>query len=189
MTGKMLTATSSGNAYGAAVSLTNHTGRDIQWAVTDNGNGCYVLWSKVNGYTLTVKNSRLANLNEVYLYPQLGFGSEWELSDTFSVSLETQLYLDAPDMILPMGLKEIEEEAFVEMTASVVICPDDLQSIGARAFANCPELRQIYIPESCVTIDVSAFEDCRVDFTIYGIAGSAAEQFANEYGYTFVALE
>lgn len=89
-----------------------------------------------------------------------------------------------PDMILPSNMAILEEEAFAGISAVVVICPDELQQIDARAFADCRSLRMIYIPETTSVIASDAFENCR-NLTIYGKKGSRAESYAGEKGFLF----
>ncbi|MBQ8088100.1 MAG: RICIN domain-containing protein [Clostridia bacterium] len=93
--------------------------------------------------------------------------------------------MGAPDFILPKAMKRIEEEAFMGVGASVIQCPEGLSRIGVRAFANCPKLRQIYIPESCTYIDKSAFDGCSATLTIFGKGDSIAEMYARAYGINF----
>ncbi|MBQ8973022.1 MAG: Ig-like domain-containing protein, partial [Clostridia bacterium] len=93
--------------------------------------------------------------------------------------------MDSPDFILPKAMKRIEEEAFMGVGASVIQCPEGLTRIGVRAFANCPKLRQIYIPESCTYIDKSAFDGCSATLTIFGKGDSIAEMYARAYGINF----
>ena len=62
--------------------------------------------------------------------------------------------------------------------------PDSVTTIGAYAFESCVAMSEIYIPPTVVRIDETAFDRCK-DLTILGAAGSAAEQFAKEQGFTF----
>ena len=96
--------------------------------------------------------------------------------------------LPAPDLILPAFLKIIEEEAFAGGAFVYVKLPEGTESIHARAFADCPNLKYIYIPESTTTIDPMAFENV-VELTILGKAGSVAESFASSLGYSFIEKE
>ena len=90
-----------------------------------------------------------------------------------------------PDMILPSSLKTIEAEAFQGGTFKYVVLPESAVSIEKRAFAECQNLKDIYIPEEMMTIASDAFEG--VDgLTIHGKNGSYAEYFAQKYGYGFV---
>ena len=90
-----------------------------------------------------------------------------------------------PDFELPQALKAIAPEAFTGLAMRIVLCPDGLETIGARAFAGCEALRQIYIPASVAEIAADAFADCSRFLVIYGEEGSAAERFADENGYAF----
>ena len=75
-----------------------------------------------------------------------------------------------------------------------VILPHNLTNVGAFAFAST-SLREIEIPASVTTIGYGAFgyfydeqagEDVPVDgFEIYGYSGTAAETYADTYGFTF----
>lgn len=99
-------------------------------------------------------------------------------SITFAASMDT------PDFTVPAIVTEIDDEAFEGISASVVTMSDSVTSIGSRAFAECPNLRQIYIPAE-TTIANDAFEDVS-GLTIFGTAGSPAETFAAAHsGITF----
>lgn len=59
-----------------------------------------------------------------------------------------------------------------------------LKTIGEYAFANQYALKSIEIPASVTAIDANAFESSSLK-QINGVAGSYAETFAKENGYTF----
>ena len=82
-----------------------------------------------------------------------------------------------PDFFMPASLKEIGEEAFAGSACVFPFIPSGTEKIGPRAFANCPNLTFIAIPESVTSIDSTAFAN-DTDVTIFGIAGSYAESFA-----------
>ena len=93
-----------------------------------------------------------------------------------------------PDFVLPAALTTIDAEAFAGGAFSYVKLSDKTTSIGARAFADCPKLRYVYIPETTTGIAGDAFSG--VDgLTILGKSGSYAEFFALRNGYAFVAAE
>lgn len=94
--------------------------------------------------------------------------------------------MDDPDLTLPEGTTVIEEEAFEGSNFQVVKLPSTVTSIEARAFADCPNLRQIEIPAGAQIAD-TAFEGVE-GLTIFGWAGSPAETFAAAHGYTFVNI-
>ena len=78
-----------------------------------------------------------------------------------------------------------------------VVFPDSVRSIDYHAFMDCPNLTAVTIPESVSWIEDNAFgyrygyEDyAKVNgFTIRGYAGTEAERYAEENGFTFVAIE
>ena len=92
--------------------------------------------------------------------------------------------LPAPDLILPASLKTIGEEAFSGGAFAYVKLPEKTETIKARAFANCPNLKYIYIPESTTTIDPTAFDNVS-GLTILGKTGSSAEDYADANGFAF----
>jgi len=65
--------------------------------------------------------------------------------------------------------------------------PETTTTIRDYAFANCDNLRHIYIPEETTTISPNAFDNLPNTLTIHGRSGSYAESYAAENGFTFVA--
>ncbi len=96
--------------------------------------------------------------------------------------------LATPDFVIPSGTLGIESEAFAGIGATVVYIPDGCGSIGATAFRDCSNLRQIRIPAGCA-IGVDAFAG---DFglKVFGYRGSSAETYCREHLYcSFVPLD
>lgn len=88
------------------------------------------------------------------------------------------------------GLKEIANASFGESGLMEIELNEGLEIIGPIAFANCTNLKEIYIPESVTDIQNTAFYgEYPEDFVIRGKAGSVAETYANEQGYKFEAVE
>ena len=67
---------------------------------------------------------------------------------------------------------------------SIVKLSDDTGVIGPFAFANCPKLAYILIPNAAAVIDENAFGSLR-NLTIIGKSGSTAEAYAAAHGYIF----
>ena len=92
------------------------------------------------------------------------------------------------EIAIPEHVKMIEESAFQGCTglASVEL-PEGLTSIGNYAFKECSGISTFTIPASVTYIGYDAFEECG-DVTIKGYTGSAAENYAKEYGYQFESI-
>lgn len=59
---------------------------------------------------------------------------------------------------LPAALLQIDAEAFRYSIMDAVIVPEKAESIGSKAFADCDDLRIIYMPDSIVQIAEDAFD-------------------------------
>ena len=87
---------------------------------------------------------------------------------------------------LPKSLKTINGEAFRGGVFRYAKAGDALRTVGAYAFAECPNLSYVYLPSAVETIDAHAFADS-TGVTIIGERGSAAETFARANGIPFAA--
>ena len=65
---------------------------------------------------------------------------------------------DMKVLYLPVGLEEIEEEAFADGTFTAVIIPDGCKTIRTGAFAGCVDLIYVQVPEG-TDIEDGAFEE------------------------------
>ena len=86
---------------------------------------------------------------------------------------------------IPEGVTDIPENAFSYCTTlAEVKLPSTLKTIAKWGF-EATALTSIDIPESVTAIDAHAFESASLLKQINGVAGSYAETFAKENGYTF----
>ena len=101
---------------------------------------------------------------------------------------------------IPSGVKKIGNRIFGECTSlTTVEIPDSVVEIGPDAFITCSSLLSVNIPKTVISIGKRAFgyETSMLnmagspiaDFTIAGYAGTEAERYANENGFTFIALD
>ena len=100
---------------------------------------------------------------------------------------------------IPSSVTSIGYEAFYGCASlTSVTIPDGVTSIGNYAFKNCTSLTSVTIPASVASIGEEAFGyaynaewelEKIPDFTISGYKGTAAEQYANDNGFTFIALQ
>ena len=89
------------------------------------------------------------------------------------------------ELKLPAGLKKIDAEAFLNVSAQVAIVPDGCESIGARAFSGSTSLSMIEIPASVTFIAPDAFDSC-TNVVIRTTPGSYASRYAAEHGLNCV---
>ena len=101
--------------------------------------------------------------------------------NVFSGDMKTAFF-ELPSTLLTVGKK-----AFAgEKELSRLVLPDSVTAINDQAFQNCTNLTDIWIGENVTTISSNAFDGCSTDtLVIHGIAGSHAQSFAQEKGFTF----
>ena len=88
-----------------------------------------------------------------------------------------------------IGLTAIPDSAFRQIPAlTKVILPRFATTVAANAFAEDTKLREVTIPSTVTSIQTNSFS-YPTKLTIYGIAGSYAEQHAKERKMTFVAVD
>ena len=97
------------------------------------------------------------------------------------------LITPTPDIFLPASLKILSEDAFSGGAFRYVKLSEQTEYVGPFAFANCPNLRYIYIPNETTTIDSNAFGDIQ-ELVIFGKAGSTADDFAYDHDFTFIPI-
>ncbi len=99
---------------------------------------------------------------------------------------------------IPAGVTQILQSAFSGCAGlTSVKFPESLKGIGWCAFLNCPKLTKVTIPETVLGVGELSFGYLSSEsgaatpmsgFTICGITGSAAEEYALANGFTFVSL-
>ena len=93
------------------------------------------------------------------------------------------------NVAIPNSVTSIGDLVFYGCTSLTnVAIPNSVTSIGDLAFYGCTALTSVTIPDSVTSIGDGAFRYCSDDLVIYGVAGSAAETYANDNNISFVAL-
>lgn len=83
------------------------------------------------------------------------------------------------------SIKTIEADTFKDCPSlKAVVLPKGLKTVGNEAFMNDTALTEVTIPDSVTSISSSAFS-YPAKTTVYGSAGSYAEEFATDGGFTF----
>lgn len=92
--------------------------------------------------------------------------------------------------VLPESLREIAAEAFYkDVKLTSVVIPKAVQKIGAKAFAGCTGLREVYFGNNA-SLDIAsdAFADCG-DIHFYAFPETSGELFALSHGYACDMME
>lgn len=92
-----------------------------------------------------------------------------------------------PDLIVPENLVTIGEEAFAGGAFTCVFLSEQTLFVDKNAFAGCPNLICIYVPNRNTKIDPHAF-DYTQDVTLIGLENSTASAYAEQYGFAFLLM-
>ena len=92
--------------------------------------------------------------------------------------------------VLPIDTVTVEEEAFADNTSiTTLVVPQHVTSIGARAFAGCTNLREVYLGKNdSIEIARDAFSGCE-SIHFYAYPNTPGELFALSHGYVCDLLE
>lgn len=111
----------------------------------------------------------------------------FEVDDEFRNRASCKVVVHAAEqMILPSALTAIDEEAFTNLSAEEVVLSHKVESIGARAFADCKNLVLINLPDG-VQIAEDAFDGCE-QLTILCSEGSTGHAYATEHEMPYLIL-
>ena len=104
-------------------------------------------------------------------------------------SLGTYVFYDCDaltEVRLGTGITKIQESVFEHCDSlESIVLPYRVVSIGNNAFKDCVKLMSVTIPRATTTISDTAFSYYN-RLTIYGVAGTYAETYANAKGIRFV---
>ena len=115
-----------------------------------------------------------------------------------SYALEGNLGLS--NLTLPDSITSIGDGAFRCLDISEIRVPEGITELKDFTFADCESLKRVFIPASVKKIGYGVFSsgiggeiehmtETRTDFIIFGMAGSYAQEYADENGITFFPLD
>lgn len=147
----------------------------LRWNTKANGSGTNYspgdLYSEDASLELYARWSKNTSTQYVMLptptregYYFVGWGTSADattgITGKFYPTEDTTLYAVwvQPDFVMPDFLTDIEEEAFAGCAFTFVKLSENTAHVGPRAFADCPNLKYIYIPAE-TTVDSTAFEN------------------------------
>jgi hypothetical protein len=139
---------------------------------TSTNSGAYV--SLNNGAYIAFTGERSFNLGQVI--------QQMEYTVVF-INGRTSPRTDAL-LKLPASLTSVEDEAFAGGAFTDIVVPVQVEEIGPRAFAGCPNLKSVFILGETTEIAQNAFEHVE-GVTIYCKFNSKAMNFAKENGFNY----
>lgn len=178
---------------GSAV-ITDYTGSETNVTVPGEINGYTVTEiGKEAFYNKSVQKVTLPDFVEI-----IGEGAFRSCTDLKTVIISSNLKTidkrafecsSLEKINLPDSVTYIGHSAFVATKLTYINLPSSLTAIYATTFAACFDLAYVRIPHTVTEISSSSFSACNNNFlTIVGCAGSAAQTFAEEKGFTFATI-
>lgn len=110
-------------------------------------------------------------------------GMERAPGDTLTIVQEA---LPLRKLAFPAELTHLEDEACRGLLIDEVVFGENIQTIGSKAFADCPNLKRVEIPAADVEIAEDAFENS--DVILYTPIGGSVEQYAVSHGIFLEAM-
>ena len=161
--------------------VSNILGDQIAVSVDGGKPSLFGLNAGVNTMTIPLKLSRGTHSIAVRTGENALSFSEghWSTDAILTVKVDVPA---AATLWIPVGTKQIEDEAFMGTAETCVVIPEGCVSIGAKAFASAPNLIYVEIPVSVSAIDSTAFDGI-ASLTVSTSSGSAAEAFARARGW------
>lgn len=111
--------------------------------------------------------------------------------DFFSVNgvlleyLGQQAEVTVPDQITVLAPKAFANNPGIEK----IILPDSVKQLKSTCIFRCNGLKQLSIPESAADIAEGAVLRCEGEIMVFGITGSAAEEFSKLNSFRFIGIQ
>ena len=145
----------------------------------------------ITDFTLD-NNGGVLNGAQTTLLTYIGNKEKYEVPSSVNIvdDMAFAFHSELKSVIIPQSVTSIGTYAFAMcQSLTDIVLPEGITSIGEGAFYNCTSLKHITIPSSVTSIGNGAFTDEKgnLSITVYGPAGSYAETWAKNNGYTFIA--
>ena len=145
----------------------------------------------ITDFTLD-NNGGVLNGAQTTLLTYIGNKEKYEVPSSVNIvdDMAFAFHSELKSVIIPQSVTSIGTYAFAMcQSLTDVVLPEGITSIGEGAFYNCYSLKHVTIPSSVTSIGNGAFtsDNGNLSITVYGTAGSYAETWAKNNGYTFIA--
>ena len=145
----------------------------------------------ITDFTLD-NNGGVLNGAQTTLLTYIGNKEKYEVPSSVNIvdDMAFAFHPELKSVIIPQGVTSIGTYAFAMcQSLTDIVLPEGITSIGEGAFYNCTSLKHVTIPSSVTSIGNGAFtsDNGNLSITVYGPAGSYAETWAKNNGYTFIA--
>ena len=145
----------------------------------------------ITDFTLD-NNGGVLNGAQTTLLTYIGNKEKYEVPSSVNIvdDMAFAFHSELKSVIIPQSVTSIGTYAFAMcQSLTDIVLPEGITSIGEGAFYNCTSLKHVTIPSSVTSIGDGAFtsDNGNLSITVYGPAGSYAETWAKNNGYTFIA--
>lgn len=158
----------------------------IDYCVYPAGERCstsYTISADYTSYDIPQTAELAPGDYSIRFYPEKDGYVKTQTVYSFKIEGEPLKRLEIPEETL-----EIKSEAFKGVDASVVVVPYSTDSIGDSAFADCADLKSVFVRSYSVEFGENVFAGSP-NVVIYGHYGSTAETYAADNNIPFKHLE
>lgn len=128
---------------------------DCYWVPESGSSSIYWIYDKTNDtWRYDILEAIQANTNHVH-----------RIENGICIHCGQAFTTDGLNVLtLPQDTSIIEESAFISTSAEAIVVPEGCSGIGSHAFALCPYLKYVFIPESLTDIAADALEGSPAQF-------------------------